>query len=103
VPCFGFIVLFRVLFLDVIELLALELVLVLGFLGGAGDTRCEGSKDVGGIHRGGGEGACGRNAWEDVVAVETGALFHKFALIGGDGESCFPDLSLENSNAPERK
>ncbi len=102
-PFFGFILLFCVLFLDVIELLALELVLVLGLLIDAGDTRCKGPKDVGGIRRGGGKGACGCNAWEDVVAVEMGAPFRKFAVIGGDGESCFPDLSLENSNAPERK
>ncbi len=53
-----FVLLFCILFLDVVEFLALDFVLVLGLLGGAGDTSCKGPEEVGGVRRGGGEGAC---------------------------------------------
>jgi hypothetical protein len=48
-PLLRLVLLLHVLCLDVIELLALELVLVLGLLGGAGDAGCKGPEDVGGV------------------------------------------------------
>jgi hypothetical protein len=47
-------VLLCILLLDIIELLALDLVLILGLLDGAGDASSKGPEDVGGVHRGGG-------------------------------------------------
>jgi hypothetical protein len=57
---------------------------MLSLLGGAGDADSEGPEDVGGVCRGGGVGAHGRNAREGVLAVKTGAPVHKLAIIGGD-------------------
>ncbi len=69
-PLLCLVLLLCVLCLDVIKLLALELVLVLSLLGGAGDAGRKGPEDVGGVRRGRGVGAHGRDAWENVLAVE---------------------------------
>jgi hypothetical protein len=74
-PFLRFVLLFCILFLDVVKLLTLDFVLVLGLLRGAGDTSCEGPEEVGGVSCGGGEGACGLNTWQDMGAVESGAPF----------------------------
>ena len=63
------------LFLDVVELLGLDFVLVLGLLRGVGDTSCKGSEEVSGVRHGGGEGARGLDTWQDMGAVESGASF----------------------------
>ncbi len=70
-----FVLLFCVLFLDVVELLALDFVLVLGLLGGAGETSCKGPEEVGGVRCRGGEGACSLDTWQDMGAVELGSPF----------------------------
>ncbi len=74
-PFLCFVLLFCILFLDVVELLALDFVLVLGLLEGVGDTSCKGLKEVGGVRHGGGEGARGLDTWQDMGAVESGASF----------------------------
>ncbi len=74
-PFLCFVLLFCILFFDAVELLALDFVLVLGLLGGAGDTSCKGPEEVGCVHRGGGEGAHGLNTWQDMDAVESGDPF----------------------------
>ncbi len=49
VPFLRLVLLFGVLGLDVVQLLALELVLILRFLGGARDARRKGPEDGGGV------------------------------------------------------
>ncbi len=83
-PFFCLVFLLRVLRLDVVELFPLELILMLGLLGGAGDAGYKGPEDVGSVRRGGGGGARCHNAREDVLAVETGAPVCKLAVFGGD-------------------
>ena len=75
-PFLHFVLLFCILFVDVVKLLELDFVLVLGLLGGAGDTSCKGPEEVGGVRRGGGEGARGLDTWQVMGAVESGAPFH---------------------------
>jgi hypothetical protein len=102
-PFFRLVFLLCILRLDVVELLALELILMLGLLGGAGDAGRKGLEDVGGVHQGGGVGARGRNAREDVLMVETGAPVCELAIVGGDQESRLVNLALVDSDAPEGK
>ncbi len=75
-PFLRFVLLFCILFLDVVELLALDFILVLGLLRGVGDASCKGPEQVGGVPRGGGEGARGLDTWQVMGAVESGAPFH---------------------------
>jgi hypothetical protein len=49
VPFLCLVLLFGILGLDVVQLLTLELVLILCFLRGARDARCEGPEDGGGV------------------------------------------------------
>ncbi len=74
-PFLRFVLLFCIHFLDVVELLVLDFVLVLGLLGGVEDTSCKGPEEVGGVRRGGGEGARGLDTLQDMGAVESGAPF----------------------------
>ncbi len=83
-PLLRLVLLLCILCLDVIELLALELVLVLGLLGGVGDAGRKGPEDVGGVHQGRGVDARGRNARDNVLAVEMRAPVCKLAVIGGN-------------------
>ena len=69
-PLFGFVFLLRILFLDIIELLALEFVLVFSLLGGARHPGPNGTKEVGGVHHRCTGGRCCRKAWKDVIPVE---------------------------------
>ncbi len=96
-----FVILFCILFLDVVELLALDFVLVLGLLGGARDPSGNGPKDVGIIHCRWGDGGRGLDAWHDTGAVEASTPFCKFTVVWGDGESHLCHLSLVDSNAPK--
>jgi hypothetical protein len=100
-PCLCLVLLFCILLLDVIELLALDFVLVLGLLDGAGDASGEGPEEVGGVCRAGGNGGCSLNAQQDVIAVEAGILLRKFSDIWGDGETHLLYLALVDSNAPK--
>jgi hypothetical protein len=102
-PLLCLVLLFCILRLDVIELLALELVLVLGLLGGAGDAGREEPEDVGGVRQGREVGAHSCNARENVLVVEMHAPVRELAVIGGDQESCLCDLALVGADAPKGK
>jgi hypothetical protein len=100
-PFLHLVLLLCVLLLDMIELLALDFVLVLGLLDGAGDASSKGPEDVGGVRHGGGDGAHGLKARQDVIVVEAGIPLCKFSVVWGDGETCLLDLDLVDSNAPK--
>ncbi len=71
-PFLRLVLLLCVLLLNVIELLALNFVLVLGRLNGVGDASGEGLEEAGSVHCRGGNGGPGLEAWHDVIAVEVG-------------------------------
>ncbi len=100
-PFLNLVLLLCILFLDVIELLALDFVLVLGLPDGAGDASGKGPEDVGGVCCGGEDGGCGLEAQHDVIAVEVGILLCKFSVIWDDGDMRLLDLALVDSNAPK--
>ncbi len=83
IPFLRLVLLLCNLLLDVIELLALDFVLVLGLLNGVGDASGKGLEKVGGIHW-----EEGRNlkARQDAIAVEAGIPLHEFSVIWGGGE-----------------
>ncbi len=101
VPLLGLVIFLCVLLLDVVELLVMDFILVLRFLGSASDSSCEGPKDVGGVRRRGRKGGRCFDAWHDVGAVEAGIPIVKFAIVWGNKESCLGYLSLVNSQTPE--
>ena len=79
----------------------MDFILVLRFFGSARNSSCEGPKDVGGIQWGGRKRCCFFDAWHDVSVVEAGAPVVEFAVVWGNGESCFGDLSLVDPQTPE--
>ncbi len=102
-PFLCLVLLFGVLGLDVVQLLTLELVLILRFLGGARDARREGPEDGGGVLRGNGRSAHRCDAWEDIFAVEACAPVRELAVVGGEREPRLGHISLVHAKAPERE
>ncbi len=100
-PFFGLALSLHVLFFDVVKLFALDSILVLGFLGGAGDAGSEGPEEVGSVRCRGRIGRCGLKARKNVLAVEAGAPLRKFSVVWDNGETSLLDLSLLDFNAPK--
>jgi hypothetical protein len=103
VPLLCLVLLLGVLHLDVIKLLALQLVLIFCFLGGAGDARRERSENRSGVLQGSGKSASPCDARENILTVEARAPIRDLAIVCGEQELRHPYFPLMHTKAPERE
>jgi hypothetical protein len=102
-PFFALVFLLGILLFDVVQLLALDLVLVLGFFVGANDSGSKRLEDVRGVGCGGHCQGRGCNVGHDVNEVEGGTVVHEFPIIRVNGETSLLELSLVDAHAPQDK